>query len=129
MKEIKFVDANQMNTLEEYGAALLSSIISLRTLEQFHVAAYKKGLLDEDEVECSKTICWEIRRLVLLYKQQIENIMERTPLNEKIVIHNLKAMIPNIKIPKKKKDKDGSPTKRNRRKDRQVDTKDDEVSS
>ncbi len=103
MKEIQFVNADELKTLEQYGASLLSSMISLRTLESFHIAAFNKGLLDEDESETGKTICWEIQRLMSLYKTQIENILDRTGLDEKQVIEALKCMMPNIKMPRKKR--------------------------
>jgi hypothetical protein len=103
MKNAQFVNADELETLEQYGAALLSSMISLRTLEQFHIAAFTKGLLEEDEEECSKTICWEIRRLLALYKQQVENIMGRTQLDETNVINSLRALMPAVKVPRKRK--------------------------
>lgn len=103
MKEVKFVNAEDLSSLEEYGAALLSSMISLRTLEGFHIAAFNKGLLDDDEAETGKTICWEIQRLMSLYKTQIENILDRTELSEEQVLQSLKAMMPNVKIPRKRK--------------------------
>lgn len=103
MKEIKFVNAEDLNSLEDYGAALLSSLISLKTLEAFHIAAFNKGLLDEDEAETGKTICWEIHRLIALYKTQIENVLDRTELNEEDILQSLKGMMPDVKIPRKKK--------------------------
>src|ERR1044071_5772989 len=99
MKEIKFVNAESLSTLEEYGAALLSSLISLKTLEAFHIAAFNKGLLDEDEAETGKTICWEIQRLIALYKTQIENVLDRTELKEEEILQSLRSMMPDIKIP------------------------------
>ena len=103
MIPIQFVSADKLQTLEEYGAALLSSMISLKTLESFHIAAFKIGILDEDEAEAGKTICWEIQRLMALYKTQIENVLDRTVLNEDQVIESLRAMMPNVKIPRKRK--------------------------
>ena len=103
MKDIQFVSAEGLENLEQYGASLLSSIISLKTLESFHIAAFNKGLLDDDEAETGKTICWEIQRLLALYKTQIENIMDRTELNEQQVIDGLREMMPNVKIPRKRK--------------------------
>ena len=103
MKEIKFVNAEDISTLEEYGAALLSSLISLKTLEAFHVAAFNKGILDQDEAETGKTIVWEIHRLIALYKTQIENVLDRTELKEEDILQSLKAMMPDIKIPRKRK--------------------------
>jgi hypothetical protein len=114
MKDIQFVNAEDLESLEQYGAALISSVISLKTLESFHIAAFNKGLLDDDEAETGKTICWEIQRLLSLYKTQIENILDRTELNEEQVLKGLKSMMPNIKIPKKrkytKKVQDGQPS-------------------
>lgn len=103
MKDAIFVSAENLTTLEQYGAALISSVISLKSLEGFHYAAFNKGLLDEDEAETGKTICWEIQRLLQLYKTQVENILDRTELNEEEIIQSLRDMVPNIKIPRKKK--------------------------
>jgi hypothetical protein len=103
MKDIQFVNAEQLTNLEQYGAALLSSLISLKTLESFHIAAFNKGLLDEDEAETGKTICWEIQRLIALYKTQIENVLDRTELKEEDILTNLRSMMPNVKIPRKRK--------------------------
>ncbi len=104
MKDAQFVSAKDMKTLEEYGAALISSMISLKTLESFHIVAFDKGLLDEDEAETGKTMCWEIQRLLSLYKTQIEHILDRTELDQDQVLSNLKSLMPNVKIPRKKKE-------------------------
>ncbi len=106
MKDPTFVNAEDLVTLEQYGAALLSSVISLKTLEAFHIAAFNKGLLDEDEAETGKTIVWEIHRLISLYKTQIENVLDRTELDEKQVMSDLQAMIPSVKIPRKRNKKE-----------------------
>jgi len=103
MKDIQFVNAEELQTLEQYGAALISSIISLKTLESFHIAAFNKGILDEDEAETGKTIMWEIQRLLKLYKTQVENILDRTELSEQQVLDALRGMMPDIKIPRKRK--------------------------
>ena len=101
MNHIQFVSAESLETLEQYGASLVSAMITLRTLESFHIAAFNKGILKEDEAESGKTICWEIRRLIQMYKTQMENILDRTEINEEQVITSLKAMMPQIKMPKK----------------------------
>lgn len=103
MKDIQFVNAEELTTLEQYGASLISAMISLKTLESFHLAAFKKGILDQDETETSTTICWEIQRLLSLYKKQIGNVLDRTELKEDDIIQNLRAMMPNVKIPRKRK--------------------------
>ena len=100
---VQFVTAENLKTVEQYGAALLSSMISLRTLESFHIAAFEKGLLQEDEEECMKTMCWEIRRLMSLYKTQMENVLERCDLDQEKVISSLRMLMPDVKMPRKKK--------------------------
>lgn len=105
MKNIQFVSAHEMKTLEHYGAALLSGMISLKTLEAFHVQAFSIGILDEDESEAGKTICWEIQRLLALYKNQIENVLDRTEIKEEEIMESLKSMMPEMKLPKRKYNK------------------------
>lgn len=107
MSGLQVVDPSQLQTLEQYGAALLSSIASLKTLEGFHIAALRKGLLDEDEMETGKTICWEIHRLLALYKTQVENVLDRTALNEEQVLESLRQLMPKLKIPKSRKKDNG----------------------
>lgn len=108
IKEVNFVNPEELTTIEDYAASLLSSLISIKTIEAFQLSAFKKGLLDKDEEETSKTICWEIQRLIMLYKSQIEHVLDRTELKEEDVMQALKAMIPDVKIPKKKSKKDGA---------------------
>lgn len=103
MNEPIFVSAKKLNTLEQYAAAMLSSIISLKTIEAFHIEAEKKGLLQDDEIECAKTITWELRRCIGLIKTQMEHIMDRAPIDQEAVLDDLRAMVPDIKIPHKRK--------------------------
>jgi hypothetical protein len=101
--KINLVEANKLQNLEEYGASLLSSMISLQTLAGFHHAAFNKGLLDEDESETAKTILWELERLLTLYKVQVNHVLDRTELKEEDILSNLRKMVPDVKIPRKKR--------------------------
>ena len=103
--DIKLVNADEMETLEHYGAALLTSMLSLKTLEKYQLIAFKKGILSDDEKECSKTICWEIQRLLGLYKSQMGYVLERTGLDEQQIIDGLRSSFPEIKMPRKKETK------------------------
>jgi len=103
MTDIKFVTADNLKSLEQYGAALICGMLTIRTQESFHIAAYEKGLFEEDEEECSKTICYELRRLMALYKKQMENILERCEIDENQVIEALRTMAPDVKKPRKRK--------------------------
>lgn len=101
MKDIHFVTADEIETLEQYAASLVTAIISVRSLEAFQINAFKRGLFKQDEEECSKTICWELRRLMNLYLQQMQSVLDRTELTEKEILKELKK-ISGIK-PKTKK--------------------------
>lgn len=104
MTDFNFVSADNMQTLEHYGAAMIVGLTTLKTLESFHIQAFTKGLLNDGEMETGKTICWEIQRLINLYKTQIENIVERTGLDEKLVLAHLQSMMPDLpKIKKNEK--------------------------
>lgn len=102
MEKFNFVRANDLKTLGDYGASLLTGLASLKTLERFHVVAYQAGLLDADEQETGKTICWEIQRLISLYQTQMKHILERTNINEQEIVDKLQALMPALKLPKKK---------------------------
>jgi hypothetical protein len=101
--KINLVEADKLKTLEEYGASLLSSMISLKTLAAFQHVAFNKGLLDDDESETAKTILWEIERLLSLYKSQVNHVLDRTELKEEDILNNLRKMVPDVKIPRKKR--------------------------
>lgn len=107
MSDFQFVTAKNMKNLEQYGAACIIGMGSIRTFESFHVEAVKQGLLDADEEETAKTILWELQRLIMLYKTQIEHICDRTELNEKKVIQEVHAL---MKQPLKRKKKNENKT-------------------
>lgn len=97
IEEIRFVSAGELKTIEDYAAALLSGMISLKTLASFHLHAESKGLLETDEVETAKTIIWEIRRLINIYKTQVDSVLERTEVTHEQIMKSLASMIPQIK--------------------------------
>lgn len=110
MTDFKIVNPSELRSLEHYASSLLSGMASLKTLEAFHNHAFKTGLLDDDEQETVKTICWEIQRLLSLYQTQLKKIIERTGFNEQEAINHFRKLMPEIKIPRKRnpKSKDGA---------------------
>ena len=96
--------AKDIKTLEQYVTALLTAMISLQSLEGYEVEALSKGFLQSDEEETSKSICWELRRLMTLYTKQCEQVLERAPMDTAKVITELQAM---IKPKRRKKDDEG----------------------
>ena len=105
MNEFTFVKPQELQTLEQYCASLLSGMASLKTLEAYHVQAFKQGLFDDVEQETSKTICWEIQRLLALYKTQLTKIIERTGFNEDEALNYFRTLMPDVQIPRKRKPK------------------------
>ncbi len=89
---LTYVDPQQLETLEQYGVALVVGMATIRTLEQFHIRGYKLGLYAGDEQEVSKTICWELRRLMQLYKQQFEHVAARCELDPQEILANLSKL-------------------------------------
>lgn len=92
MKDLTYVSPADLQTLEQYAIALVMSMATLRTLEQFHIRAYKLGLYAGDEQEVSKTICWELRRLMGLYKQQFQHVISRCDLTEEEIVASLTTL-------------------------------------
>ncbi len=107
---VRFVSAEQMKTIEDYAASLLSGIISLQTLASFHLQAESKGLLQSDESEACKTMIWEIRRLINIYLTQMKSILERTELTQEDLVKSLELMVPEMKKKRGRTPKDEQKT-------------------
>ncbi len=90
--ETPFISPKDMTTLEHYAASMFTALISLQSIQQFQAYALKKGLLDDDETETSKTIIWEIQRLAKLYENQIDKVLSRSPLEEQEILKSLQIM-------------------------------------
>ncbi len=77
--DFKLVEAKKMKTLEDYAIALVLGMISLQTLDSYHVRAVELGILKEDQDCRSNTIVWDLRRMIKLYRDQLESILELLP--------------------------------------------------
>lgn len=93
MKDIAFVAAENIETLEHYAAAIVSCMVSLRSLENYHLHAHSKGILQEDEDETCKTICWEFQRIAKLHITQFEQIARRCDIDESKIIASLQQLL------------------------------------
>jgi len=89
-----FVDSKNLKTLEQYAIALVSGMISLKTLENYHIRANEIGILTEDLICRANTIVWDIRRDIKLYRDQLESVLELLPdtFNAETIIHTLKDL-------------------------------------
>jgi len=101
MKPLQLVDASKVDNIEEYATSMLAMTVTLKTLEAYHLTALKKGFLDDDEKECASTILWEIQRLMSLYQTQMKNVLDRSELNQELIIKMLHESYPEIQLPKK----------------------------
>lgn len=77
--DLTYVDIKKMNSLEHYAAALITGMLSLKTLENFHIRATELGIMPEDMMCNANTIVWDIRRLLKIYQNQIERCLELIP--------------------------------------------------
>lgn len=77
--KLKLVNCEEMSSLEEYLTFLVTGIMSLKTLSDFHVKAVEIGILKEDQECRSNTIIWDIKRLIKLYHDQADSILELLP--------------------------------------------------
>ena len=77
--EVTFVDAKKLKTLEDYAISLVSGMLSIKTLEEFHARAIEIGILTEDLNCRGNTIVWDMRRMLKLYQDQLESILEILP--------------------------------------------------
>ncbi len=77
--EITYIDEKNLKTLEDYCVFLVTGMLSLKTLQNMHVKAIEIGILPEDMACRSNTMIWDIRRLIKLYQEQLETILELLP--------------------------------------------------
>ncbi len=92
---MKSISASDIKSLEDYAVALVTSIISLKSMEMYHIFTYKQGLMNEDEEETSKTILWESKRLIALYTKQLEFITDRTGIDVESITAQVKGQYEN----------------------------------
>lgn len=89
---LTLVDAKNMKTLEDYAIALVTGLLTLKTLESFQIRSVELGILKEDQACRTNTIVWDIRRMLKLYQDQTESILELLPddFNANAIIEGLK---------------------------------------
>ncbi len=77
--QIKLVEAKKMKSLEDYLIALVTGMISIKTLESFHAQAINLGILKEDQECRGNTILWDCKRLQRLYLDQADSVLQLLP--------------------------------------------------
>jgi hypothetical protein len=90
--DITYADAKNMKNLEQYAVALIVGMFSLKTLEDFQLRAIEIGIMPEDLNCRANTILWDMKRILKLYRDQLESVLELLPVDFKVdmIIENLK---------------------------------------
>src|SRR5687768_11869490 len=77
--DLRFVDAKKMKSLEDYVGALVTGLISIKTLLSFHEQAIHLGILKEDQECRANTLLWDFKRLSKLYLEQADSVLDLLP--------------------------------------------------
>lgn len=87
-----FVDEKNLKSLEDLAIYLTTEMLTLMTLQNTQVRALEIGIMQEDQAERANTIVWDLRRLLKLYKDQLESVLELLPddFNHEAIIERLK---------------------------------------
>mgnify|MGYP003616944581 CR=1 FL=1 len=90
--DLTYVDAQNLKSLEHYAVALVMGILSLKTLETYHIKAEDLGILKDDMSCRANTIVWDLRRDIKLYYDQLQSILELLPddFNPDSIVESLK---------------------------------------
>lgn len=68
-----------VKSLEEYAVSLVTGMISLKTLENYHIAAVHAGILKDDQETLANAMVWDIRRNIQMYQRQLDSVLEYLP--------------------------------------------------
>lgn len=74
-----YADEKSLKSLEDLSVYLTTAMVSLITLQNAQVQAIEIGIMKEDMNERANTIVWDLRRLMKLYKDQLEATLELLP--------------------------------------------------
>ncbi len=90
--DLTYVDEKKLRTLEDYAVFLGTAMISLTTLQNCEIKAIEIGILPEDMNVRANTIIWDLRRLITLYRMQLEHALDLVPddFNASAIIEKLK---------------------------------------
>lgn len=90
--DLTYVDEKKLRTLEDYAVFLGTAMISLTTLQNYDIRAIEIGILPEDMNVRANTIIWDLRRLITLYRMQLEHALDLVPddFNASAIIEKLK---------------------------------------
>lgn len=90
--DLTYVDEKKLKTLEDYAVFLGTAMLSLTTLQNYDIKAIEIGILPEDMNVRANTLVWDLRRLITMYKVQLEHALDLVPddFNASAIIEKLK---------------------------------------
>jgi hypothetical protein len=90
--DLTYVDEKKLKTLEDYAVFIGTAMLTLTTLQNYEIRAIEIGILPEDMNTRSNTLIWDIRRLITMYKVQLEHVLDLVPddFNASAIIEKLK---------------------------------------
>lgn len=90
--DLTFVDEKNLNSLEDLAIYLTTAIFTLMTLQNHQVKALEIGIMKEDQAERANTMIWDLRRLMNMYKEQTQSVLDMLPddFNHEAIIEKLK---------------------------------------
>jgi hypothetical protein len=68
-----------MKSLEDYAISLVTGLLSLQTLHAFQKKAIDLGSLKDDQEQRINTILFDLIRLMKIYRDQTESVLELLP--------------------------------------------------
>lgn len=87
----RLTDPEKMENLEEYACAIMNTCLMLMTSSKYHDQAAQLGLLSDIEMEKAKAICWQTNSLFAQLRDQLDEILSRTQMQEGDIFQALRS--------------------------------------
>lgn len=95
MTNVEKIWPPELKTAQEYVKQILVMLGSLRCHKHYHLQAQKEGILDDSEAMIAGQILMQIDSMIAIYKQQINNILERVPETEAQLVRSINDLLGN----------------------------------
>lgn len=93
MSDIRAVNIEGVESLEQYVFNLVACTLSIQTLARLNAIGIKKGLLEESEIELANTLIWECKRTAKIAQNMIDSICDRNPIEFEKIVTALKERV------------------------------------
>ena len=97
------LNSDKIDNLEKFIGGMALSGISLNSILGIQTSAFRHGLLNDEEEELSRGICYELTMTAQMIKQLCDLILERCPMDNELLQKEVAKM---ARIRKKEKVQD-----------------------